>query len=59
MLRWAAIFLILALVAAMLGFGGVAAASADMAKLLFYLFIAVFVITLVLGLIGGRRPPVV
>jgi len=42
MLRMALAFLILALVAAVFGFGGIAIASAGIAKLLFYLFLIVF-----------------
>lgn len=56
MLRWAMGFLVLALVAALFGFGGLAATSAGIAQTLFYLFLLVFLVTLVLGLIasGGR-----
>lgn len=53
MLYWAVVFLVVALVAALLGFGGVATAAAGMAKILFYIFLIVFLVTLVLGL--GRR----
>ena len=55
MLRWALGFLVLALVAALFGFGGLAATSAGIAKTLFYLFLLVFLVTLVLGLVSGRR----
>ncbi|HEY1633052.1 MAG TPA: DUF1328 domain-containing protein [Rhizomicrobium sp.] len=55
MLRWAVIFLILGLVAAALGFTNVAGASIDIAKILFFIFVAIFVIFLVLGLVAGRR----
>ncbi len=55
LLRWALIFLVISIVAALFGFGGIAAASAGIAKLLFYIFIALFVLTLVLGLFLGRR----
>jgi uncharacterized membrane protein YtjA (UPF0391 family) len=51
MLKWALIFLLVALVAAVFGFGGVATGAAGIAKLLFPLFLAVFVISLVLGLV--------
>lgn len=59
MLRWAAIFLVLALVAAVFGFGGIAATSAEIAKLLFFVFLIVFAVTLIMGLAAGKRPPVV
>jgi uncharacterized membrane protein YtjA (UPF0391 family) len=47
MLRWAIGFFIVALIAAFLGFGGVAFAAAGIAKILFYLFLVLFLITLV------------
>jgi uncharacterized membrane protein YtjA (UPF0391 family) len=55
MLRWALAFLILAIIAAFLGFGGVAATSAGIAKTLFYLFLVIAAISLILGLAVGRR----
>jgi len=55
MLRWALGFLIVAIIAAMLSFGGVAQASAGIAKVLFFVFLAGFVIMLVLGLAAARR----
>jgi uncharacterized membrane protein YtjA (UPF0391 family) len=56
MLRMALAFLILALIAAVFGFGGIAVASAGIAKLLFYLFLVVFLVSLVWGVLVGRRP---
>jgi uncharacterized membrane protein YtjA (UPF0391 family) len=47
MLRWALGFFIVALVAALLGFTGVALAAAGVAKILFYLFLILFLVTLV------------
>lgn len=58
MLRWTAAFFILAIIAAIFGFGGIAVASAEIAKLLFFVFIIVFAISLIMGLAAGRRPPV-
>lgn len=55
MLRWALGFLVLALIAAVFGFGGIAVASAGIAKILFFLFLIVFLITLVMGLAGRGR----
>lgn len=55
MLRWALAFLVIAIIAALLGFGGIASASAGIAKLLFFVFLAVFVIMLALGLLGARK----
>lgn len=50
MLQYAVIFLVIAIVAALFGFGGIATASAGIAKLLFYLFLAIFLVTLVMHL---------
>jgi uncharacterized membrane protein YtjA (UPF0391 family) len=51
MLRWTIIFLIIALVAAVFGFGNVAAGATSIAKVLFFIFIVLFLVTL----IAGRR----
>ncbi|HEY2034470.1 MAG TPA: DUF1328 domain-containing protein [Rhizomicrobium sp.] len=55
MLRLAILFLILGLVAAVLGFGGIAGASFAIAKTLVWVFLAIFLIFLVLGLVAARR----
>jgi uncharacterized membrane protein YtjA (UPF0391 family) len=55
MIRWAIIFLIIGLVLAVLGFGGIGGAFVSIAKILFFLAIAIFVILLVLGLIAGKK----
>jgi uncharacterized membrane protein YtjA (UPF0391 family) len=49
------IFLVLALVAGLLGFGGIASASAGIAKTLFVLFLIVFGVMLVLGVVAGKK----
>lgn len=54
MLRWAMGFLILALVAGVLGFGGIATTSAGLAKTLFFVFLVVFLVTLVVGRGRGK-----
>jgi Small integral membrane protein len=54
MLRWALIFFIVALIAAVLGFTGIALAAAGVAKTLFYIFVVLFVLSL-LGHVA-RRP---
>jgi len=54
MLRWALMFLVIGLVLALLGFGGIGGAFIGVAKLLFFVAIAVFVVLLVLGLLAGR-----
>ena len=55
MLKWALIFLVLGLVAGALGFTGVAGASIAIAKVLFFIFIAIFLAMLILGLTVYRR----
>jgi uncharacterized membrane protein YtjA (UPF0391 family) len=55
MLKWAAIFFVVAIVAALLGFTGVAGAAAGIAKFLFFLFVAVFVILLIVGIFVGKK----
>jgi uncharacterized membrane protein YtjA (UPF0391 family) len=57
MLGWAIFFLIVALVAAVLGFGGVAAISVEFAKIIFWVFLVLFALSLVYSLVTGRRPP--
>ncbi len=56
MLGWAVVFLIIALVAAIFGFGGIAVASAGIAKILFVIFLVLFVISLLFGWRGRRVP---
>jgi len=51
MLRYAIIFFVIALLAALFGFGGIAASAAGIAQLLFYGFIILAVVSLVVGLI--------
>jgi uncharacterized membrane protein YtjA (UPF0391 family) len=50
MLYWAFVFLIVALVAGALGFGGIAGTAAGIARVLFGIFVVLFLIGLVLGL---------
>lgn len=47
MLYWALVFFIFSLVAAFLGFGGIAVASSSIAQVLFYLFVGLFLISIV------------
>jgi uncharacterized membrane protein YtjA (UPF0391 family) len=51
MLRYAAIFFIIAIIAAVFGFGGIAAGAAEIAKVLFFIFIVIFLVTLLMGVI--------
>ena len=56
MLGWAVVFLIIALMTTIFGFGGIAVASAGIAKLLFFIFLVLFVISLIFGWRGRRVP---
>ena len=51
MLHYAVVFLVIALIAAVFGFGGIAAGAVEIAKLLFFVFIVMAVVTFVFGLI--------
>ncbi|MCK6418102.1 MAG: DUF1328 domain-containing protein [Alphaproteobacteria bacterium] len=57
MLGWAITFLVVALIAAVLGFGGIAAVSVEIARILFVVFLILFIITAVLHVVRGRTPP--
>jgi uncharacterized membrane protein YtjA (UPF0391 family) len=54
MIGWAVTFLIIALVAALFGFGGIAGTAVDIAKLIFFVAIVLFAISAVMGLLRGR-----
>lgn len=53
MLYYALVFLVVALVAGFLGFGGIAFAATGIAKILFFIFIAVFLVTLLMHFLRG------
>jgi uncharacterized membrane protein YtjA (UPF0391 family) len=55
LLKWAAIFLVIALVAAAFGFTGVAEGAADIAKVLFYMFLGMCVLFLIAGLVLAEK----
>jgi len=57
MLRWAVTFLIIALVAAIFGFGGIAAVSMDAARILFFVFIILFVVAALMHVLKGKGMP--
>ncbi|MDQ2094970.1 DUF1328 domain-containing protein [Rhodalgimonas zhirmunskyi] len=54
MLGWAITFFVVAIIAAVFGFGGIASASAGIAQILFFLFLALFVIALIANAVRGR-----
>lgn len=55
LLKWAAIFFVIAMIAAAFGFGGIAEGATDIAKILFYIFLAIFVVVLVAGFVVGGK----
>jgi uncharacterized membrane protein YtjA (UPF0391 family) len=52
MLRWALIFLLVAIVAGIFGFAGVMVAAAGIAKLLFYVFVVLFLVSLLMSVVN-------
>ncbi len=56
MLSWALTFLIVAIIAGVLGFGAISGTAAWIAKLLFVVFIVLFLLSLIMG--GVRRPSI-
>lgn len=55
MLYYAAVFFVVAIIAAIFGFGGIAAGAVEIAKILFFVFLVLFVVSLLFGAI--RRSP--
>ena len=56
MLHMAAVFFVIALVAALFGFGGIAAGAVEIAKILFFIFLVLTLVALVGGALRGRPP---
>jgi len=56
MLGWALLFFVIALVAALFGFSSIAVGAAGIAKILFVVFLVLFVVSLLWGIVRGRRP---
>jgi uncharacterized membrane protein YtjA (UPF0391 family) len=54
MLSWVVTFLVVALIAGILGFGGVAGASIEIAKAIFFIAVILFLVSAVVGLARGR-----
>jgi uncharacterized membrane protein YtjA (UPF0391 family) len=50
MLYYAAIFFVIAIIAGVFGFGGIAAGAVEIAKILFFIFLVLFVVSLIAGL---------
>ncbi len=51
MLRYAVVFFVVAIIAALFGFGGIAAGATEIAKILFFVFLVLFIVSLVAGVI--------
>ena len=58
MLYWAAVFFVIAIVAAVFGFGGIAAGASSIAQVLFFVFLILFVVSLLASLFRGGTPRV-
>jgi uncharacterized membrane protein YtjA (UPF0391 family) len=54
MLSWVVTFLVVALIAGVLGFGGIAGVSIEIAKTIFFIAVVLFLISAVIGLARGR-----
>ena len=57
MLSWSLAFFIVAIIAAVFGFGGIASGAAEIARVCFFFFIVLFAASLIYHLITGRKPP--
>jgi uncharacterized membrane protein YtjA (UPF0391 family) len=56
MLQAAIAFFVLAIIAAIFGFGGIAAGATSIAKVLFFVFIVLFVFSFLVNILRGRTP---
>jgi uncharacterized membrane protein YtjA (UPF0391 family) len=56
MLGWVLTFLVIALIAGVLGFGGIAGASVEIAKIIFFIAVVLFLISVIVGAFRGRSP---
>ena len=55
MLHWALVFFVVAIIAGIFGFGGISMAAVGIAKMLFFIFLVLFLISLVMGLSNRSR----
>ena len=58
MLHWSLIFLVIAIIAGILGFGGIAGVSIEIAKIIFFVAVVLFLISALVGIFRGRTPTV-
>jgi uncharacterized membrane protein YtjA (UPF0391 family) len=54
MLGWVVTFLIVALIAGVLGFGGIAGVSIEIAKIIFFIAVALFLVSAIVSIARGR-----
>jgi len=54
-LKWAAIFFVIAMIAALFGFSGIAAGAVDIAQILFFSFMGIFLRCLLVGLVVAKK----
>ncbi len=57
LLKWALAFLVISLIAALFGFTGISEGSADIARVLFFIFLAICVVLFLLGMFAARSIP--
>ncbi len=57
MLRWAILFLVIAIITVIFGFSDIATVVTEIAMILFYLFIGIFAILFFISLVSSRKPP--
>lgn len=55
MLNWSISFLIVAIIAAFFGYSGIAGTSMEFARILFFLFLILFVVSFIFG---WKKPPI-
>ena len=53
MLHYAVVFLVIALIAAIFGFGGIVAGAVEIAKILFFIFVVMAIVSFLVGLLKG------
>jgi uncharacterized membrane protein YtjA (UPF0391 family) len=56
MLSWAFVFFVVAICAGVLGFGGIASGATEIARVCFFFFLVIFVVSLIRGLATRRKP---
>jgi uncharacterized membrane protein YtjA (UPF0391 family) len=58
MLYWTLLFFVVALIAGLLGFTGIAVGAMEIARILFFIFLILFIVSLIYGLVRRTPPPV-